>query len=210
MERQPVSDRFELRHAATDQVSRVTVPARRLFAIDGFGPARTPDYLLALEAIRAVEDAVRAHHPAAGSQSVPRPPLECLWRPAGPLEPEVLVRSFASRSEWRWELLIEVPAAASLSSAVAATADVAAGAGREQPLVRVRELRESDAIQTLSVGGPASDAAALRRLLDAASADGLEPAGDIHQILLTDPARVDGPRERSIVRVPVRRPAAGS
>src|SRR4051812_33589923 len=101
METQPLSDRFELRHAATDHALRVTVPARRLLAIDGFGPPATPDFLLALKTLRSAEQAIRGKLAASGWQGLVPAAAECVWRPAPKVGASELVDSFATRGEWR-------------------------------------------------------------------------------------------------------------
>ena len=53
------SDPFELRHAATDRATFVTVPERRMFAIDGLGDPRLAAFVLASDSLRAVEERVR-------------------------------------------------------------------------------------------------------------------------------------------------------
>ena len=99
METRPLSDRFELRHAATDHALRVTVPARRLLAIDGFGPPGTPDFLLALRTLRSAEQSIRANLAAAGWQGLVPAAAESIWRPEPRVAGDELVDSFASRSE---------------------------------------------------------------------------------------------------------------
>jgi hypothetical protein len=88
METQPLSDRFELRHAATDHALRVSVPARRLLAMDGFGPPGTPDFLLALRSLRSAEQSIRARLAAAGITVVYDPQAVVAHRR------EVTLRSF--------------------------------------------------------------------------------------------------------------------
>jgi hypothetical protein len=203
MESPPVSDRFELRHAATDHVSLVTVPPRRLFAIDGYGPPRTPDFRLAFDALRAADEAVRAALAHTGSRELARPAAECIWRPGPEVEPDRLVESFATRTEWRWVQLLEVQPIATSAHALDAVDGVRRRAGRDRALIRVVELQELDALQILAVGGDEAETEALRRLLDAVSSGGLDRRGDIHQIFVADPTRVPDARGRSIIRIPV-------
>jgi hypothetical protein len=218
METQPLSDRFELRHAATDRALAVTVPARHLLAIDGFGPPGTPDFLLALRTLRRADQVIRAKLAAAGWQAVVPAASECIWRPGPTVGPEELVDSFTTRGEWRWVQLAEVPSMADRGLAMAAIDEVRAGAGREQPLMRVADVHEDRALQILAVGGPLAETDAVRRVLDAIRAEGHEPEAAIHQIFVSDPARVPRDRWRSILRIPIvpsegrgqsRSPAAG-
>ena len=73
------SDRFELRHAATDRATIVVVPERRMFAIDGLGDPRLPAFVLASESLRAVEERLRAHVQKATGRKIAPAVLECAW-----------------------------------------------------------------------------------------------------------------------------------
>jgi hypothetical protein len=203
----PLSDRFELRHAASDRVLPVKVPSRRLLAIAGFGPPGTPDYLLALRALRLADQAVRAALSAAGWTGLVRGAAECMWQPPPEVPSASIVGSFVGRTDWRWQQLVELPRQAGPDDAAAAIDRVREGAGRERPLIHVVEARESEALQILSVGGPTAEADALRRLVDAMAADGVEGEGAIHQLFVSDPERVPRDRWRSILRVPIVRAA---
>src|SRR4051812_36912782 len=130
METQPLSDRFELRHAATDHALRVTVPARRLLAIDGFGPPATPDFLLALKTLRSAEQAIRGKLAASGWQGLVPAAAECVWRPDPKVGASELVDSFATRREWRWVQLAGGPRGAVSGGGLAA---VDAGRGPAGP-----------------------------------------------------------------------------
>ena len=201
METRPLSDRFELRHAATDHALRVTVPARRLLAIDGFGPPGTPDFLLALRTLRSAEQSIRANLAAAGWQGLVPAAAESIWRPEPRVAGDELVDSFASRSEWRWVQLAELPTMADRADAAAAIDAVRQRAGREQPLIRVVDLHEGESLQILAVGGPGAEGDVLRHLLEAMRAEGQEPDRAVHQIFVSDPARVPRDRWRSILRI---------
>src|SRR4051794_34724407 len=153
METQPLSDRFELRHAATDHAVRVTVPARRLLAIDGFGPPATPDFLLALKTLRSVELAIRGKLAASGWRGLVPAAAEWVWRPDPKVAADELADSFATRGEWRWVQLAEVPGMAVPGDVLVAIDGVRAHAGRAQPLVRVVDVQEGEALQILADGG---------------------------------------------------------
>src|SRR4051794_34773491 len=200
METQPLSDRFELRHAATDHAIRVIVPARRLLAIDGFGPPGTPDFLLALRALRSAEESIRAKLAAAGWHGLVAASAECIWRPDAKIAADEFLGSFASRAEWRWVQLAEVPSMAERADAVAAIDSVRQRAGREQPLMRVVDVQEGESLQILAVGGPDAETDAVQRLLEAVDGEHREPHA-IHQIFVSDPARVPRDRWRSILRL---------
>jgi hypothetical protein len=199
----PLNDRLDLRHAATDRALAVNVPVRRLFAIDGFGPPATPDHLLALRTLRAADQAVRALLRARGWREQVATAAECLWRPGRTVTPDHIVDSFATRGEWRWTQLAEIPPMATDPEVLASIDSARESAGREQPLIRVIELWEGQALQILSVGGPIAEMQALRRLLDAVGAGSLSWDPVVHQIFFSDPAQSPRDRWRSILRVTV-------
>jgi hypothetical protein len=201
----PLDDRLDLRHAATDRALVLNVPVRRLFAIDGFGPPVTPDYLVALHALRAADQAVRALLRVRGWREQLTTAAECLWRPGPTIGPGDIVDSFETRREWRWTQLAEIPAPAADLDVVAAIDAARESAGREQPLIRVIELWEGEVVQILSVGGPRAEVEALRRVLEAVTADGLSWDPIVHQIFFTDPVRSPRDRWRSILRVRIGR-----
>jgi hypothetical protein len=197
------SDRFDLRHAATAQVSAVIVPERRLFVIDGIGPPHASDYGLAGLSLRAAAVAVGAALGQAGLPPPGREAAESLWWPGRDVSDGDLVDSFGDRRHWHWEQLVAVPAAAT-DDQVSAAIDVARrAAGRDRPLIRTTKLVEGRAIQLLAVGGLSAEAIAFGRLLDQAASAGLVRNGPVHLIHLTTPDLVPSQRLRSIVRIPV-------
>lgn len=198
-----VSSSLELRHAATGNVSVVVVPPRRLFSMSGVGSPQSSGYEVASRALRAAVHAVGTSLVRAGLAPPPRAAAEALWTPSAEIPADELIPSFADRRRWYWEQILAVPEAASDGQAQEAIDMVRRGAGRERPLIRVIELTEGPAAQLLALGGPTSEAAALRVLLEHAASLGQAPAGRVHLIHLTAPDLVPLDRRRTIVRIPV-------
>lgn len=195
------SSSLDLRHAATGRISSVVVPPRRLFAIAGLGAPEASGYELATRALMGASVAIRTALSGRGLAAPPRPASEALWWPGQDVAPDEIVSSFADRRRWHWEQMVVVPDAASDDQARDAIEAVRRDAGRAQPLVRLVEFTEGAAAQLLALGGAASEADALARLLEHVASLGREPAGRVHLIHLTPPDLVPLERRRVIVRL---------
>lgn len=205
MTAEPMSDLFDLRHAATDRATMVTVPDRRLLAIDGVGEPGVGPYRLATEALFAAAERLRAA--LHGRRIETRlGVLEAAWWTHPEPRPHQMAEAFADRRAWHWQLMIEVPHRATDADA----ADAATGQSGAGALVRVIHVLEGLSAQILHVGPMGGEAAAVQRLYDLVLAEGLRPHGHLHEIHLVDPRRVAAERQRTIIRLPiVREPAQG-
>jgi hypothetical protein len=197
------SDVFDLRHAATDHVTSVTVPARRLFAITGFGPPRSSDFTLAVTTLVQAAGALREILHRRGISTGSRPSIEVLWSPGPEVGALGLAEAFALRDGWRWEQVLAIPGVAEAEDVQAAVETVRRATGRPEPLLHPIVVAEGPAIQLLQVGGRASEAETLARLLAAVADAGLASHAPIHQIYLSGPDTIGTDRQRSILRVPV-------
>jgi hypothetical protein len=197
------SDRFELHHAATDRATLVVVPERRMFAIDGLGDPQMPGFVLASDTLRASEGQVRSRVQRATGRKVEPAVLECAWwtHPEPPAQD--LASSFADRSNWHWQQMIEIPAEATDEDAQASIDEARAAFGRPAPGVRVIRFAEGRSAQILHVGGPADEHRSVMALYDAVEKEGLHPHGHLHEIRLADYERVPDGRARSILRLPI-------
>jgi len=200
---EPASDRFELRHAATDRALIVVVPERRMLAIDGLGDPRAADFVFASKTLRIAGELLRLR--VARQYGVNRRVgvLECAWW-THPEPPSTdLASAFADRSTWHWQQMMEIPSEAT-DEDVAATIDEArAQAGRPVPLLRLIRFAEGRSAQILHVGGPASEHRSVQALYDAVARAGLRPHGHLHEIRTADYERVPDERARSILRLPI-------
>ncbi len=201
MTSEPISDVFDLRHAATDRATIVTVPERRMLAIDGVGGPTTGPYQLATQTLFDVAERLRAalHERHAETRIGV---LECAWW-IHPEPPSTEVgEAFRDRRAWHWQLMIEIPPAATDEEATRCAEDPSArGAG----LVRVIAFAEGLSAQILHVGPPGGEADAVRHLYQLVADERLLPHGHLHEIHLADPRRVGEDRRRTIIRLPILR-----
>ena len=197
------SDRFELRHAATDRATFVVVPERRMFAIDGLGDPRLPAFVLASDSLRAVDERVRASVQKATGRRIDPAVLESAWWTHPEPPSQDLAASFADRSTWHWQQMIEIPPEVSDEDAQRSIDETRAEFDRPVPLVRVIRFAEGRSAQILHVGGPADEHRSVVALYDAVAREGLRPHGHLHEIRLADYERVPGGRARSILRLPI-------
>lgn len=190
---------LELRHAATDHAVIVVVPERRLLAIDGVGDPRGNDFRLATTILRAVSERLRSRVPRDRTNDAPTSALEVAWWIHPEVPPDEMAASFADRSSWHWQQMIEIPHFATDADATAAIDE----AGTGGPLVRFIHFIEGRAAQILHVGGSGDEADSLRKLFQVVAEAGLRPRGHLHQIVLADPDVVPANRARSIFRLPI-------
>jgi hypothetical protein len=196
------SDRLDLRHAATDHATIVVVPERRLLAIGGVGSVVGADFKMASGVLRVIATDIRSRLRRDQSASSQIGELESVWWTNG-VEPADISTTWADRSDWHWQQMIEIPSAAPDAIVGAAIDEARRNAGRETPLVRLVRIREGRAAQILHVGGRPTESDALRKLYDALLGAGLRPRGHVHQIVLSDPDMVPNGRAASIFRLPI-------
>ena len=196
------SSPFELRHASSDRALIIVVPERRLLAIHGAGTRGADDFRLATTMLRTVAEGVRRSLPRA-QQSVPprRPVVEITWPIDGSLTIDEIIAALDDPRQ-RWRQMIELPDAATESAAVKAIDQTRRLGRRQIPLVHVIRLTEGSAAQILRCGtepGPTS----IRKLFGFILEAGFRPVGDLHELVLADPAAVGHERARSILRMPI-------
>ncbi len=195
---------MELRHAATDRLTLVVVPERRLLAIDGRGEPGAADFQHATTVLRAAAVVLRARL-ARSRLSVDRVGIfECAWwaDPNGPAA-GLGEWSFRDRSAWSWRQLIAIPARATERDAGEAIEEARRQAGRASALVRVIRLAEGRCVQLLHVGGLRTEPTSLARLFEAVAATELRPRGPIHELWVADERDVAPGRARAILRIGV-------
>jgi hypothetical protein len=194
---------LELRHAATDHAVIVVVPERRLLAIDGVGDPRGNDFRHATTILRSVGERLRVRVPRDRTNDAPGGGLEVAWWIHPEVPPDEMAASFADRSSWHWQQMLEVPHFATDADAMAVIDEARTAAGGGWPLVRLIRFTEGTAAQILHVAGSGDEADSIRKLFSAVASAGRRARGHVHQIILADPDFVPAERARSIFRLPI-------
>jgi hypothetical protein len=195
------SSPIELRHASTGRAIFVVVPERRLLAINGAGPRGAADFRLAAAILRTVAEIVRTSLPSDRRAGPTRQLLEITWPiDCGATVDEIVEALDDPRQRWRQ--LIELPRFATEDAAGRAIDEARRLGGRDIPLVQMIHVREGRAAQMLRTADE-PPLVCVRRLLGLVLEAGCRPTGDLHELVLADPADVGRDRARSIVRVPI-------
>jgi hypothetical protein len=109
------------------------------------------------------------------------------------------------KSKWCWRLMIRTPefvAPGELDAARAALKKRGNAASTE--LVKLFSLTEGQCVQMLHVGPYNKAGDTVEKMLSFASGQGLAPAGEHHEIYISDPRRVPAERLKTIMRQSVR------
>jgi hypothetical protein len=195
------SSPIELRHVSTGRAIFVVVPERGLLAIHGAGPRGADDFRLATVVLRTVAEIIRTSLPRDRRARPGRPLLEITWPIDGGLTVDEIVEALDDPRQ-RWRQLSELPRFATEAAAERAIDAARRLGGRDIPLVQMIHVREGRAAQVLRTADE-PPLACVRRLLGLVLEAGCRPTGDLHELVLADPADVGRVRARSIVRVPI-------
>lgn len=189
--------------APTAEFVEVEVPPVTYLAVVGRGDPNTgAEYGPAVEALFAVGYALKFAGKKALGEDMAVGPLEGLWRAA-----DLTAFTSGRKDDWEWTALVPVPDrvdAAALADAVAATA-AKGRSGAALDRVHLERLSEGRCVQILHLGPFAAEAPTIARLhSEYLPAHGLVPAGDHHEIYLSDARRTAPERLRTLLRQPVR------
>lgn len=179
------------------------VPTMQYLMIDGHGdPNSSPAYAQALEAVYPLAYKLKFASKRELGRDYVVPPLEGLWWAKD-------MDSFTSardKSQWDWTMMIMTPDWIDAAMFEAAVHQV--GAKEVPPRlddVRLAELREGKAVQTLHIGSFDDEAPLLEQLHDEfIPNNGLRMTEKHHEIYLSDPRKTDPSKLRTILRQPVR------
>ncbi|MFO1085911.1 MAG: GyrI-like domain-containing protein [Reyranellaceae bacterium] len=187
--------------APTGEFSIVDVPPFDYFMIDGAGdPNSASTYKAAVEALYGVAYTLKFASKVALGRDHVVPPLEGLWW-ADDMADFVARR----KDRWRWTMMIAVPDFIERSMAQ----DAIAKAKDKKRLpalqhLRVEQLEEGQAVQTLHVGSYDDEGPTLDRLhREFLPARRLAPTGHHHEIYLSDPRKTPAEKLKTILRQPV-------
>ncbi|MEH1027317.1 GyrI-like domain-containing protein [Micromonospora profundi] len=180
----------------------VDVPDMRYLMIDGQGdPNTSPAFTAAVEALYPVAYKLKFASKTGLGRDYVVPPLEGLWW----AEDMASFTAARDKSLWSWTLLLMVPDWIDRTMFTAAVEQVTV---KSRPArladVRLETLSEGRCVQTLHVGSFDDEADVLARMHhEFIPGEGLQLAGDHHEIYLSDFRRVAPERQRTILRQPV-------
>lgn len=113
------------------------------------------------------------------------------------------------RSDWHWQILLQLPdyvTAQAVEKARAAALQKAPLAGE----VELVTIDEGDVVQLLHIGPYTAEGPALAKIIAFMQDELLESAGKHHEIYVSDPAKTEERRLRTVIRHPVRRVSRAS
>ena len=185
--------------APKDDFAPATFGSYSYLMIDGQGsPGGSPQYVAALAALYPLAYAIKFLSKQDLDCDYVVPPLEGLWW----ADDMHAYTEPGRRDEWRWTLMLMLPAwieAAHVDAARARKPDIDLSA------VRLDRLEEGLCLSKLHVGPFADEAPALRRLHhELIPQGGYAFNGHHHEIYLSDPRRTAPGKLRTILRQSVR------
>jgi hypothetical protein len=181
-------------YKAGRSVDEVRVAKGVFLAVDGQGEPGGAAFQEAINKLYSLAYTAKFDIKAASGRDFSVPPLECLW-------PEGLCDR--PRSEWRWRLMLRVPAWLTEQALGRARRIVRERKGFGTDEVRRVAWAEGRSLQVLHVGPYDGVAKSYERLGETAAARGLRFSGPGHEVYLSDPRRTAPEKIRTIVRVGV-------
>lgn len=177
-----------------------TKPASYL-AIDGRGEPGGKRFTACIGALYGMAFTIKMTRKFAGKQDYAVCKLEGQWFFDG--DPSAI-----PKDQWKWKLMIRTPDFILLKELkAAATTLLKRGKSREVEEVKLEAIEEGLCIQILHVGPYERENGSITLMRDFAHANSLKLVGPHHEIYLSDPRRVPPERLRTILRVPVIKPA---
>ncbi|WP_214325026.1 GyrI-like domain-containing protein [Nonomuraea sediminis] len=139
--------------------------------------------------------AIRALYTVAGALGAPVGPLEGRWW----VEDATLPPLEVPREQWRWHLLLPLPAVPE-AGALERAQQAVQGSGAPVQRVQVVTFTEGRCVELLHEGPYSEEPASLKVMADFMTENGLRPSGLHHEVYLTAP---DDPDPRTLLRQPV-------
>jgi hypothetical protein len=187
--------------ASARRAGVVEVPNLKYLMIEGAGhPEDNPAWQEAIGALYGVAYTVKFALKRETGNDFAVTPLESLWWVEGGKS-----LCEAPKEEWRWALLVPVPAFVDAGAARAAAKKVASEKTPAAARMRLKSWKEGRAIQMLHVGPYGEIGRTIEKMREAAAEAGLEFSGKRHEIYMSDPRRVAPERLKTIVRIPVKK-----
>jgi len=183
----------------------MVVPDRRFVMIDGEGPAGDAAFLPRMPGVYATAWTLRFALKRRGVVTKVGPLEGLWWTTTGKTDLDDIFGGGAGlREDWRWTLMIGLPAEATdaeLEAALAAGRAKLASPYRES--LRIEAFDEGEVAQVLHLGSYADERPTIEALHGAIAAGGHVPRGRHHEIYLGDPRRSAPGKLRTILRQPV-------
>lgn len=178
----------------------VQVPPMNFLMVDGRGdPNTAPGYRTAVEALYATSYAVRAVARSELGLVHTVGPLEGLWYADDP-------RLFSARDKgaWSWTMLIWQPDWITPEVLDVALEKKTMKVPGTRELVRLTEVAEGPAVQTVHVGPYDDEGPVIARIHEEIipGRDAV-PSGHHHEIYLSDPRKVEPAKLKTILRQPI-------
>lgn len=182
------------------KLEMVEIPPFMYLKVEGMGdPDASPEFSSALNWLYAVSYSVRSAWKARG-QGFNIGSLEGLWRTGDLGE---FGRNRRDRCEWT--MMIMQPSFVSADEVASVIAAVAQKLGDPPRGLRLENYADGLCLQVLHVGAFSDEGSVISRMhRDYMPANGLQSAGDLHEIYLDDPRRVTPSKMRTVLRQPVR------
>jgi hypothetical protein len=182
-------------YSATGKIKEVVAERAVFLAVDGHGAPGSELFQAAIGALYGAAYTIKFTMKKAGACDFAVSRLECVWDVDDPQRTPV--------AQWRWRLLIRVPAAVTVARLKEAKRALQAK-GQDADAVQRISWKEGRALQTMHLGPYDQVSVSYARLGTRAEELGLAPVGPGHEIYVSDPRRVPPERCKTIVRLGVR------
>ncbi len=188
-------------YAAPRNPVLLNMPEAVYLAIEGKGEPGGAEFSAKVGALYAMAYTIKMTRKFDGRTDYSVSKLEAQWW--GPKKETCFAG--LPKDQWRWRLMIRTPdfvAPSELDAARAALKKRGNAAGTDG--VQLFSLTEGQCVQMLHVGPYEKAGETVEKMLSFAAGQGLAPAGEHHEVYLSDPRRVPAERLKTIMRQSVR------
>lgn len=186
-------------YTATSKIKEVLAAKATFMSIEGRGEPGSSAFQSAIQQMFSLAYTTKFMLKNDGKLDFGVARLECLWT-----DMDV---DRKPRSEWRWQLLIRIPGAATEAHLKKAREEVRKQRDLDTSAVKRLNWAEGRCLQVMHVGPYDVVGKVYKALDEFAGARGLATAGPGHEIYISDPRRVAPAKLKTIIRLPVRKRA---
>lgn len=190
-------------YAATRKPALVRVAKAAYLSIDGRGAPGSDLFTASIGALYGAAFTIKMTRKFAGNQDYAIGKLEAQWfSPRGSAADTEWTN--LPRNEWEWRLMIRTPEFIAHSDLDAAVATLRKR-GKDGALERLKlnSLVEGDCVQMLHLGPYEREPESIAAMREFAGSKGYSLRGPHHEIYISDPRRVEPPKLKTILRIPV-------